>query len=1838
MNIFSVQNIWQKIWMTSVYALVIATILLSFPLGGRGAGEYVFTSNTVYLTQGQAISLSSENSGESASYNIVASLSTPTGGQVNQVVVEGVTITAGEAPVQVIAGYDFGIHGGVLTVDVTPVAGKYGIANLTFDLAGTGTGFQSIEIDTRISETGNIVSGQRYGKDAYGGLLDFDAPGAGKVAVTNTHVTGLIWSESFGWIDLQPPGGGVTHTSDGTNEALDGFAWNDDLGWIDFGQIDGSGGVYIDSAGYFQGTAWSENFGYLSFGDSMALDPTPDSLPTTVIDSTQWAKTSWSAGNSSAPTIVQVDPVDLTNFSSRTPTFSFHIEDADSWNKVGYTINVNKKNALNQWDSYKFETHLANLSVNATGENYTHTFATDFVPGQYQWEMWAYDEGGLWSETTGFLEFTILNGAPTVSLDSPADASTITFGNRRPQVSFTITEPDGDKIQYRVEFSEESDFSTILQQSSPLSGYLDAGSYSYTPSTNLPAGTIYWRVVVTDVFGASVATPVEYSFVIQNELPTISNISLRDNANAIIPNAGVTYDTTPTIQWESQDNDGVTMDTYIEVYEDPGVGSRDPSVDTLATVNSVPASLSFPHNAGLQERDIGPFAAGDYYYRIRTKDSDDDYSAWAIDPYQSFTVEARTEFGNVGTANIKGLYPNSMMDDSHDVPLSATPGAGYTDVDSSNNRSVWNKTVGWIDMNPVGGGVVVKNKKLQGYAWSDTLGWIRMNSEAFDTNIGITDSGGNPIGADAITYGVSNNDGNLTGKALIESTGNFLYFDEQSYIDDFPAAGPIGTNSEINVDILCDDNYKGHFTGWGYAPDTGWIAFGRQALIDSGYTANEAADYFSMTEWSCPIASGPVLESNNVYTLFAAQNTEDKSFSIAHKNTEAFSGDLVCSSNDGSQGTEVNIQKMNADGTVDTGVSFSDGVDFSVGCTNKNGDIDGRIWLTIDKSSTLLRTPGLYRIVGDVGDGNGETTAFPEHTPDEGHNFVADSENPGANSNDEYIIQIVAGVPDMSHANTIEYTKLDSIGIYGENSDGRSQNDPLIADGDDTMRLNFTLYDVFGNIVKKEYKYENNTYESLKTPEMRVIFWDEVLLDQVENNGISGEAVTISGAALDGGAPFSNDGIHHSVEFVNGSVVPTVLTEVSSIAPSNTYNYQVKIAQIEATVTQDIDSLDFSDVGQTDALANGKKVYIPAEPVITFSPIIAANLVNFDVFAGQVVNTTATFSVVLTNESDQVDIDTYDWMGIARSRMPGSLQGLRTYESTTLESTTPSFTTAINDHWQEIASVAAAGTFTGGITAGQFPLTLDGKINTGTDEIKVFENKFPPLAAGDTYDFFFHAIPKNEPGDDEMAEFLHYFAFQLAGAQAGKTIKFPLQTASSSDLGTSIKLSIAGSTHGDEFDESILVSEGVTDEYSSVGQIYDRQEIRKIMYENYRSITGLRQPKPLIPDANLNEVKALSTWTDLNTERNTTPIAEQYRSLLNGKVVWYERDDTHGSLTIDLGDDTENPFDTPFIIPPDQGPITLIVRGGNIYIRDNIFVGKGSNLGIVVLSSRKNSSTGTEGNIFIDPSVTHLEGVFYADGSLLSADDIDESNPETPPLVPDGIITENEIFDGFSVPLVEEKFSNQLFIKGSIVSQNTAGTLSKVHGVVVLPNEIWLPEECPTLDGSAETCNESAEQEKAAKRYDLEFMRRFMLRNVFDDTDDDGIKDSADCDQTPPASISYGACVDTAGDGNYYNSSCETAYHTPKSQDDMPEGCKRSVTKKISPDAGHCAVGTPWCTDKENDSPFTLTGCGDISALCTSDGVLDNPKMGAAVIVEFDPKVKKITPVGMNLPPVVNFQ
>lgn len=93
---------------------------------------------------------------------------------------------------------------------------------------------------------GTITPGPQYAFGENLGWINFGCDNC-NVHVTDTGLTGHIWSRSLGWINLSPAvGSGVTNNCSGV---LGGKAWSRTLGWVDFS------GATINEEGKFVGEA-----------------------------------------------------------------------------------------------------------------------------------------------------------------------------------------------------------------------------------------------------------------------------------------------------------------------------------------------------------------------------------------------------------------------------------------------------------------------------------------------------------------------------------------------------------------------------------------------------------------------------------------------------------------------------------------------------------------------------------------------------------------------------------------------------------------------------------------------------------------------------------------------------------------------------------------------------------------------------------------------------------------------------------------------------------------------------------------------------------------------------------------------------------------------------------------------------------------------------------------------------------------------------------------------------------------------------------------------------------------------------------------------------------------------------------------------------------------------------------------------------------------------------------------------------------------------------------------------------------------------------------------------
>lgn len=99
--------------------------------------------------------------------------------------------------------------------------------------------------------------------------LNGNTTGATVVTITDSGLSGNLWGDEIGWVNLAPTGSGVTINA--TTGALSGYAYAQTGGWINFRPTQVLGnptvGVSIDSSGQFVGYAYVSglNGGWMKF-------------------------------------------------------------------------------------------------------------------------------------------------------------------------------------------------------------------------------------------------------------------------------------------------------------------------------------------------------------------------------------------------------------------------------------------------------------------------------------------------------------------------------------------------------------------------------------------------------------------------------------------------------------------------------------------------------------------------------------------------------------------------------------------------------------------------------------------------------------------------------------------------------------------------------------------------------------------------------------------------------------------------------------------------------------------------------------------------------------------------------------------------------------------------------------------------------------------------------------------------------------------------------------------------------------------------------------------------------------------------------------------------------------------------------------------------------------------------------------------------------------------------------------------------------------------------------------------------------------------------------------
>jgi hypothetical protein len=234
-----------------------------------------------------------------------------------------------------------------------------------------------------------------------------------------------------------------------------------------------------------------------------------------------------------------------------------------------------------------------------------YTSITDLNPNtKYYWRVRSYNSDGEYSAWSLVRYFRTALLSPT--LTAPADAFNLL--NNRP--AFDWDDVPG-ATGYTIKISRNSGFTSLVGT------YLVVPS-TYTPVANLPANvTLYWRVQSRGTNGPSVWSATR----------TVNTANPPGVPTLLLPASNaLTTDYTPRLDWGLVTLPVVTSFGHYQVQVADNAAFTAPVIDVGAGV--LVDRLVHEYTPGT---DLNPNTK--YYWRVRSYNTDDEYSAWSLVRY-----------------------------------------------------------------------------------------------------------------------------------------------------------------------------------------------------------------------------------------------------------------------------------------------------------------------------------------------------------------------------------------------------------------------------------------------------------------------------------------------------------------------------------------------------------------------------------------------------------------------------------------------------------------------------------------------------------------------------------------------------------------------------------------------------------------------------------------------------------------------------------------------------------------------------------------------------------------------------------------------------------------------------------------------------------------------------------------------------------------------------------------------------------------------------------------------------------------------------------------------------
>jgi hypothetical protein len=190
------------------------------------------------------------------------------------------------------------------------------------------------------------------------------------------------------------------------------------------------------------------------------------------------------------------------------PNFRFSASDSDG-DRLRFKVEILKNGVPFRTYDQTQDTAGWSKPDYASGETATFIPPSPLPAGDYQWLVYAYD-GRDWSEGSETRFFTVNNPPTNLNVIAPNDNALV---DKRPQFKISATDPDGDRLRFKIELLRNGSVVKVYDQTVNSAGwdrtdYPSGAVATFTTDEPLSTGNYQWRFYAFDGRTWSDPTPV----------------------------------------------------------------------------------------------------------------------------------------------------------------------------------------------------------------------------------------------------------------------------------------------------------------------------------------------------------------------------------------------------------------------------------------------------------------------------------------------------------------------------------------------------------------------------------------------------------------------------------------------------------------------------------------------------------------------------------------------------------------------------------------------------------------------------------------------------------------------------------------------------------------------------------------------------------------------------------------------------------------------------------------------------------------------------------------------------------------------------------------------------------------------------------------------------------------------------------------------------------------------------------------------------------------------------------------------------------------------------------